>query len=48
MKSVTRKKDTKSPPRVYERIGSMIVDKKTGRKAPEGFGGWEWEIQAKQ
>ena len=45
--SVTWKKDTKSPSRVYERIGSMIVDKKTGQQAPEGFGGWEWETQAK-
>jgi|TARA_B100000902_G_C26937894_1_gene729565 cobalamin biosynthesis protein CobT len=45
--SVTWKKDTKSPSRVYERIGSMIVDKKTGQKAPEGAYGWEWETQAK-
>lgn len=45
--SVTWKKDTKSPSRVYERIGSMIVDKKTGQKAPEGAHGWEWETQAK-
>ena len=28
--SVTWKKDTKSPSRVYERIGNMIVDPKTG------------------
>lgn len=45
--SVTWKKDTKSPSRVYERIGNMIVDPKTGKGAKEGADGFEWENKAK-
>lgn len=45
--TVTWKKDTKSPSRVYERVGNMIVDKQNGRSAPEGAHGFEWEQKAK-
>ena len=43
--TVTWKKDTKSPARVYERQGNMLVDKKTGKSAQEG-GDFEWEREA--
>jgi hypothetical protein len=43
--TVTWKKDTKSPARVYERQGSMLIDKKTGKSAQEG-GDFEWEREA--
>ena len=39
------KKDTKSPARVYERIGGRIVNKTTNE--PEG-GNLEWEAEAKK
>ena len=45
--TVTWKKDTKSPSRVYERVGNMIVDKQNGQSAPEGAHGFEWEKNAK-
>jgi hypothetical protein len=34
--TVTWKKDTKSPARVYKRQGGMLIDKKTGKSAQEG------------
>ncbi len=43
--TVTWKKDTKSPARVYERQGGMLIDKKTGKSAQEG-GDFEWEREA--
>lgn len=39
------KKDTKSPARVYQRIGGRIVNKTTNE--PEG-GNLEWEAEAKK
>ena len=42
---VTWKKDTKSPPRVYERSGGKLIDKKTGKSATEG-GDFAWEREA--
>ena len=42
---VTWKKDTKSPARVYKRIGGRIVNKTTNE--PEG-GNLEWEAEAKK
>lgn len=42
---VTWKKDTKSPARVYQRIGGRIVNKTTNE--PEG-GNLEWEAEAKK
>jgi len=42
--TVTWKKDTKSPPRVYKREGGMLIDEKTGESA-EG-GAFEWEDEA--
>jgi len=39
------KKDTRSPARVYQRIGGMIVNKTTNE--PEG-GNLEWEAEAKK
>ena len=42
---VTWKKDTKSPARVYQRVGGRIVNKTTNE--PEG-GNLEWEAEAKK
>jgi hypothetical protein len=42
---VTWKKDTKSPARVYQRLGGRIVNKTTNE--PEG-GNLEWEVEAKK
>ena len=39
------KKDTKSPARVYARIGGRLIDKKTGKSDVEG-GAFEWEKDA--
>ena len=39
------KKDTKSPARVYARIGGRLIDKKTGKSDVEG-GVFEWEKDA--
>lgn len=44
--TVTWKKDTKSPARVYERINGNLVDKKTGKAAIEGDDDFEWENEA--
>ena len=43
--TVTWKKDTKSPPRVYKREGGMLIDERTGKSAEEG-GAFEWEDEA--
>jgi hypothetical protein len=43
--TVTWKKDTKSPARVYQRINGQLIDKQTGRVAQEG-GNFEWEREA--
>ena len=43
--TVTWKKDTKSPARVYQRLGGRIVNKTTNE--PEG-GNLEWEAEAKK
>lgn len=43
--TVTWKKDTKSPARVYERQGGRLIDEKTGKSAEEG-GDFEWEREA--
>ena len=43
--TVTWKKDTRSPARVYERINGQLVDKKTGKSAEEG-GNFDWEREA--
>ena len=43
--TVTWKKDTKSPARVYKRIGGNLVDEKTGKSDREG-GSFEWEDEA--
>ena len=43
--TVTWKKDTKSPARVYKRINGNLVDVKTGKGAKEG-GDFEWEREA--
>lgn len=43
--TVTWKKDTRSPARVYERINGQLVDKKTGKSAEEG-GDFDWEREA--
>tara|TARA_R110000851_G_scaffold31483_2_gene85122 strand:- start:5415 stop:5792 length:378 start_codon:yes stop_codon:yes gene_type:complete len=42
---VTWKKDTKSPSRVYKRVGGQLIDEKTGESAQEG-GDFEWEREA--
>jgi len=43
--TVTWKKDTKSPARVYDRVNGQLIDKKTGKGAEEG-GNFEWEKEA--
>jgi hypothetical protein len=43
--TVTWKKDTKSPARVYQRVNGQLIDKQTGRVAQEG-GNFEWEREA--
>jgi hypothetical protein len=43
--TVTWKKDTKSPARVYKRINGQLIDEKTGKGAEEG-GDFEWEREA--
>lgn len=43
--TVTWKKDTKSPPRVYKREGGRLIDTKTGKSDIEG-GSFEWEDEA--
>jgi len=40
------KKDTKSPARVYERIGGRIVNKTTNE--PEGSMAFQWEVEARK
>ena len=42
---VTWKKDTKSPPRVYKRVGGQLINEKTRESAQEG-GDFEWEREA--
>lgn len=42
---VTWKKDTKSPSRVYKRMGGSLVNMKTGESDQEG-GNFEWEAEA--
>tara|TARA_R110002153_G_scaffold15160_5_gene54341 strand:- start:1104 stop:1484 length:381 start_codon:yes stop_codon:yes gene_type:complete len=42
---VTWKKDTKSPARVYKRVGGQLIDEKTRESAQEG-GDFEWEREA--
>ena len=42
---VTWKKDTKSPARVYKRVGGQLIDEKTRESAQEG-GDFEWEKEA--
>lgn len=42
---VTWKKDTKSPARVYKRVGSQLIDEETGESAQEG-GDFDWEREA--
>jgi len=42
---VTWKKDTKSPARVYKRVGDQLVDQETGKSAQQG-GDFEWEHEA--
>ena len=44
--TVTWKKDTRSPARVYKRIDGKIVDAKTGEAAGEGDKNFEWEDEA--
>jgi hypothetical protein len=44
--TVTWKKDTRSPARVYKRIDGKIVDAKTGKAAGEGDKNFEWEDEA--
>jgi hypothetical protein len=44
--TVTWKKDTRSPARVYKRINGNIVDAKTGKAANEGDSDFEWEEEA--
>lgn len=44
--TVTWKKDTRSPARVYKRINGKIVDAKTGKAAGEGDKNFEWEDEA--
>jgi hypothetical protein len=43
--TVTWKKDTKSPARVYQRINGQLIDKQTGKSAQEGED-FEWEREA--
>lgn len=43
--TVTWKKDTRSPARVYERVNGQLIDTKSGAKAVEG-GDFEWEREA--
>lgn len=43
--TVTWKKDTKSPARVYDRVGGMIKSR-DGEKSHEGHAGFEWEKEA--
>lgn len=43
--TVTWKKDTRSPARVYQRINGQLVDKQTGKSAEEG-GDFDWEREA--
>ena len=42
---VTWKKDTRSPARVYKRLGGQLIDEQTGKSAAEG-GNFEWEREA--
>jgi hypothetical protein len=44
--TVTWKKDTRSPARVYKRIDGKIVDAKTSKAAGEGDKNFEWEDEA--
>ena len=44
--TVTWKKDTRSPARVYKRVKGNIVDIKTGKAAGEGNKDFEWEEEA--
>ncbi len=44
--TVTWKKDTRSPARVYKRMGNHIVNIKTGKSASEGHKDFEWEEEA--
>jgi hypothetical protein len=43
--TVTWKKDTKSPARVYQRMNGQLIDKQTGESAQEG-GDFAWEREA--
>jgi|TARA_Y100000289_G_C3921181_1_gene150466 hypothetical protein len=43
---VSWKKDTKTPARVYKRIGGMLINKETGKGAPEGSMAFRWEDEA--
>lgn len=43
--TVIWKKDTKSPPRVYNRVGGMLMSE-CGSCAIEGHNGFEWEDEA--
>ena len=43
--TVTWKKDTRTPPRVYKREGGRLIDTKTGKSDMEG-GSFEWEDEA--
>jgi len=43
--TVTWKKDTKSPARVYQRENGQLIDKQTGKSAEEG-GDFDWEREA--
>ncbi len=44
--TVTWKKNTRSPARVYKRVEGNIVDTKTGKAAGEGNKDFEWEEEA--
>jgi hypothetical protein len=43
--TVTWKKDTRTPARVYKREGGRLIDTKTGKSDMEG-GSFEWEDEA--
>jgi len=44
--TVTWKKDTKSPARVYDRVNGKLIDRKTGKAAVEGNENFDWENEA--
>ena len=44
--SLTWKKDTRSPSRVYKRENGNLIDTKTGESKPEGDPTLEWEHEA--